>query len=72
MIGTDSERNFYTVDEVALMFDVTPYTIRGWIRKGDLKAPKVGRIYTIYPADLRQFAIEKFDIETLPLDGIDG
>ena len=37
------------------MFRVTPHTVRGWIRRRDLEATKVGRMYLISPAQLQAF-----------------
>lgn len=37
------ERGFYTVEEVADMFHVTKITVYSWIKKGKLKAVKLGQ-----------------------------
>lgn len=38
---------FYTVDELAFILNVSTQTIRKLIRKGDIPAIKVGRSYRI-------------------------
>lgn len=32
----------YTVPQIAQMFQVTPYTVRVWLREGDMRGIKVG------------------------------
>ena len=34
--------NFYSVKEVAEMFDVTTATVRNWVKNGSLRAIQVG------------------------------
>ena len=46
------------VDEVAELFHASPYTIRSWIRKGILRATKLGRLVRVEPKDVQDF-IEK-------------
>jgi len=42
-----------TVGEVAEMLQITPHGVRAMIRKGTLKAQKVGRDYLIKESDFR-------------------
>lgn len=65
-VEIDDDRNFYTVKEIAPMFLVTGYTVREWIKTGQLRAGKIGRMYLVYPQDLRRFCIEKFGFEPEP------
>lgn len=51
----------YTVNEVAKMFRVTPYTVREWIKRGQLTAIKVGRRYLIRPQDLHEYIRNKYE-----------
>ena len=45
----------YTVDEVATQLDISPCTVREYIRKGKLKAVKVGNKYIISEDNYRDF-----------------
>lgn len=45
----------YTTDKVAEILDVNPVTVRRWIRKGKLKANKIGKSYRIKKEDLEKF-----------------
>jgi len=38
---------YYTVKEVAELLKVTERTVRNWIRKGQIKAIKIGRVWRI-------------------------
>ena len=48
---------YLTVEEIATKLRVKVYTVREWIRKGELVAYKVGRDYRIYRALARYFTI---------------
>lgn len=50
------ELTFYTVEEVAEKFRVTPQTIRTYIRKGKLRASRIGRPLLITSKALEEFA----------------
>lgn len=50
------ELTFYTVEEVAKMFRVTPQTIRTYIRTGKLRAARIGRPLLITSRALKEFA----------------
>lgn len=39
---TIGDTSFYTLDEISKSSGLTIYTLRGWIRKGKLKAKKTG------------------------------
>lgn len=44
-----------TVSEVASKYRCTEQTVTGWIRKGQLKATKIGKSYLIKQSDLDKF-----------------
>jgi excisionase family DNA binding protein len=44
-----------TIAEVANMLKVTPRTVGGWIRSGDLRAVKAGKDWRIAQIDLEAF-----------------
>jgi excisionase family DNA binding protein len=43
----DSPRDYLTTAEVAAWFKVSVFTVRRWIKQGDLPARKVGREWHI-------------------------
>lgn len=45
----------YTCEEIAERYSVKLKTVWDWIRKGTLKAIKIGRIYRIKESDLLEF-----------------
>ena len=49
------EPDFYTVEEVAEKLRLQVYTIRNYIRRGQLLAYKVGRDYRIKRVDFEKF-----------------
>jgi len=46
---------FYTIPETAEALQVTPQTIRSWIKKGRLKAQRIGRPILITDKNLSEF-----------------
>lgn len=46
---------FYTCEEIAERYAVKITTVWEWIRRGDLPAVKVGRLYRIRADDLEAF-----------------
>lgn len=46
---------FYTVDEVAKELQITPYTVRLYIRQDKIKAQRIGRPYLISEEALNEF-----------------
>jgi excisionase family DNA binding protein len=46
---------FYTIPETAEALQVTPQTIRSWIKKGRLKAQRIGRPILITDKNLSAF-----------------
>lgn len=46
---------FYTCDEIAEMFSVKSITVWDWIRKGKLKAYKIGKMYRIDQKQIDDF-----------------
>ena len=45
----------YTVEEVSKQLDISPRTVREYIRKGKLKAVKIGNKYIISEDNYRRF-----------------
>jgi len=48
----EGSHSFLTAQEVAALLRVSVYTVRRWIKKGDLPAYKVGRGWRISEPDL--------------------
>lgn len=46
---------FYTIPEVAQALQVTPQTVRAWIKKGRLKSTRIGRPILITEKNIRAF-----------------
>ena len=53
------ETEFLTVEEIAEKLRVKVYTVREWIRKGELVAYKVGRDYRVKKEDYETFLKER-------------
>ena len=53
------DEDFLTVEEIAKKLRVKVYTVRDWIRKGELIAYKVGRDYRIKKDDYEKFLQER-------------
>ena len=51
---------FYTVHEIAVALGVTPQTVRAWIKRGRVKAQRIGRPLLIREDNLREF-LDKMD-----------
>lgn len=50
------ETAFYTPREIAEIFKVAPYTVADWIRKGELKATRIGtKLWRISEKDLLNY-----------------
>ena len=49
------EDEFLTVEEIAKRMKVKPFTVRDWIRKGELPAYKVGRTLRVRTEDFTEF-----------------
>ena len=49
------EDEFLTVEEIAKQMKVKEFTVRDWIRKGELPAYKVGRTLRVKKADYEEF-----------------
>jgi excisionase family DNA binding protein len=47
--------DYYSVDQVAGLLGLNPRTVRGYIRKGTLRASKIGKQYRVTQADLEAF-----------------
>lgn len=50
---------FYTVNEVAHICRLTPYTIRDYLKKGIIKGTKVGRGWRVSAQDLTNYLENK-------------
>jgi len=55
-----SGRKFVSTGEIAGMLEVSPRTIRNWIKKGDIKAYKIGQNLKIPVAEVIQ-VLERYD-----------
>ena len=49
---------FYTIPETAEALNVTPQTIRAWIKKGRIKSQRIGRPILITENNLKEFLKE--------------
>lgn len=47
---------FMTVDQVAEVFQVTPYTVRVWCKTKKIRAVKIGKQWRIQRSDVQTFA----------------
>jgi excisionase family DNA binding protein len=47
-----SDQSFLTPQEVSDLLQVSVYTVRRWIKQGELPAYKVGRLWRINESDL--------------------
>lgn len=52
-----TKRTFYTVEQVASLLQVHWQTILNYIKRGDMRAIKLGRGYRISETALKQFEI---------------
>jgi len=46
---------FYTIPETAKALQVTPQTIRAWIKQGRIKSQRIGRPILITESNLKEF-----------------
>lgn len=46
---------FYTIPETAKSLQVTPQTIRAWIKQGRIKSQRIGRPILITENNLKEF-----------------
>lgn len=46
---------YFTVDEVAKQLQVLPATVREWLKSGQLKGIKIGRLWRIRQEELDKF-----------------
>lgn len=64
-----STERFYTPEEVAKMFNVTPVAVRKWIRVGRLKAIKDHYgMYRIPESEVRKLKEELSSLKTFTVD----
>jgi len=52
---TIENMKFYTVQEIAKALNVTPQTVRAWIKQGKLKSQRIGRPVLIKESSLMEF-----------------
>ena len=52
----------WTIEAVSILFGVSPYTVRRWIKQGKLKALDVGNFYLITTDALRKFFEDEYHI----------
>ena len=50
-----------TIDEVAEVFQVSPKTVRRWIKAQELPAAQLGNQWRIDPLDAKRFFIERLN-----------
>jgi excisionase family DNA binding protein len=62
----DANQHLLTVEQIADEFQVTPQTIRNWIKGGALPAVRVGHVYRVLREDLDAM-ITRQQGETSPL-----
>lgn len=46
---------FYTIPDIAKALQVTPQTIRAWIKQGKIKGQRIGRPILITENNLKEF-----------------
>jgi excisionase family DNA binding protein len=46
---------FYTIPEAAAALQVTPQTIRAWIKQGKIKSQRIGKPILITESNLKEF-----------------
>ena len=54
LIMTESIK-VYTVEEIAELMKVTKTTVYSYIKRGELKAKKIGKYYRVTEANLKEF-----------------
>ena len=59
----DEERTFINSKEVAQILDCSPDDIHVLVRRGELKAVKVGRYWRYRPADVKAYAEKATTLE---------
>lgn len=50
-----TEIKVYTVEEIAELMKVTKTTVYSYIKRGELKAKKIGKYYRVTEANLKEF-----------------
>jgi excisionase family DNA binding protein len=61
-VNTETDLQFYTVQEVASILKVTKETVRAWINEGKLEAFKAGRSWRIRHSSLRDLVREQYGV----------
>lgn len=51
----DTETWYYSAQKLAFRWDVTPGHIRELIRRGELRATKIGRVLRIHPEEVERY-----------------
>ena len=57
---------FFTSEEIAARYSVKTTTVWEWIRRGELPAIKIGKLYRIRASDLEEFEQKR---RTIPQKG---
>jgi len=50
---------FYNIPETAKALQVTPQTVRAWIKQGKIKSQRIGRPILITDRNLKQFLTQE-------------
>ena len=61
-----------TVEQVAEYLQVSPYTVRAWIRRGKIPGRKIGRVYRVLDSDVENVVgapVPTIETET-PVGGV--
>lgn len=53
------QKTWMSIEEAAAELEVSPNTVRTYVRKRELRATKVGRGWRITPDDLQQFLVKR-------------
>lgn len=56
----DNEVTLYTTDQVAELCQVTAYTVRNWLKDGELRGVKLENQWRIKRSDLLTFLNERY------------
>jgi len=56
------ENDYLEPDEIARQLRVHPDTVRGWIRKKQLPAVRLGTVYRVKRSDLEKFLMERHTV----------
>lgn len=57
--GGERVEKLYSAEEVAEYLKVTLRTVRDWIKKGEIRASKVGKAYLVKESDIQRFVNDR-------------